>query len=121
MCLLEIQTRQATEFTRGAAGKGRDKLNPSGYMEARAPSHRGSPLCGRGSGWPVGSDFGQTDFSEPMIPINTDNPERHVGGSDKSAAGTRLRKVVGREGSSRMLKKSVVHGTFKNESKRDQS
>jgi UDP-glucose 4-epimerase len=71
-----------------AAGKGRSKLNPSGYVEtqgafagrfAAAMRPRLSVDCRLELG-------AQTDFSEPLMRINTDSAASYVGGWDEASA-----------------------------------
>jgi UDP-glucose 4-epimerase len=71
-----------------AAGKGRVKLNPSGYVESQgafaerfAAAMR--PRLGLACELEIGT---QTEFSEPLMRVNTDSAARYVGDWDEAAA-----------------------------------
>jgi nucleoside-diphosphate-sugar epimerase len=71
-----------------AAGKARDKLNPSGYVEAQgvfaerfAAALR--PRLGLACELEIGT---QTEFSEPLMRVNTDSAARYVRDWDEQAA-----------------------------------
>jgi UDP-glucose 4-epimerase len=70
------------------AGKGPDKLNPSGYVETQgafADRFAGAmrPRLGVACALELGI---QTDFAEPLMRINTDSAARYVGDWDEAAA-----------------------------------
>ena len=82
-----------------AAGTGRGKLNPSGYVETQgAFAERFAAAMRPRLGLACGVDLAtQTDFSEPMMRVNIDSAAHYVGEWDESAApGTRRRRNIGR-------------------------
>jgi UDP-glucose 4-epimerase len=70
------------------AGKGRDKLNPSGYVETQgAFAHRFAAAMRPRLGMECALELGiQTDFAEPLMRINTDSAARYVGDWNEAAA-----------------------------------
>ena len=70
-----------------AAGGGRTKLNPSGYVEFKgAFAERFAAAMRPRLGLACGLELGvQTDFSEPLMRVNVDSPRA------TSATGTRRR------------------------------
>jgi len=71
-----------------AGGKGRGKLNPSGYVEAQGAFVERFAAAMRPR---LGIDCrlelaAQTDFSEPLMRVNTDSAVRYVGGFDEAEA-----------------------------------
>jgi UDP-glucose 4-epimerase len=71
-----------------AAGKGRGKFNPSGYVEAQgAFAGRFAAAMRPRLGMPCEIEFSvQTDFSEPLVRVNFDSAARYVGEWNESAA-----------------------------------
>ena len=71
-----------------AAGTGRAKLNPSGYVESQgAFAERFAAAMRPRLGLACGLDLAtQTDFSEPMMRVNTDPAARYVGEWDEAKA-----------------------------------
>jgi nucleoside-diphosphate-sugar epimerase len=71
-----------------AAGRGRAKLNPSGYVESQgAFAERFAAAMRPRLGLACGLNLmTQTDFSEPMMRVNTDSAARYVGDWDEGAA-----------------------------------
>ena len=71
-----------------AAGAGRAKLNPSGYVETQgAFVERFAAAMRPRLGLDCRLELAvQTDFSEPMMRVNTDSAARYVGGFDEAAA-----------------------------------
>jgi UDP-glucose 4-epimerase len=70
------------------AGKGRDKLNPSGYVETQgAFAERFAAAMRPRLGMECAVELAkQTDFSEPFMRVNVDSGARYVGGWDEKAA-----------------------------------
>jgi UDP-glucose 4-epimerase len=69
-----------------AAGKGRDKLNPSGYVETLGVfAHRVAAAMRPGMECSV-ELASQTDFSEPLTRVNVDSAARYVGEWNESDA-----------------------------------
>ena len=68
--------------------RGRRSSTRAAMSRARAPSPNASPPpCARGSGSTCRLDLAtQTEFSEPMMRINTESAARYVGGWDEQAA-----------------------------------
>jgi nucleoside-diphosphate-sugar epimerase len=71
-----------------SAGKGRDKLNPSGYVETQgAFAERFAAAMRPRLGVECAFELGiQTDFTEPLTRVNTDSAARYVGDWDEAAA-----------------------------------
>ena len=71
-----------------AVGKGRDKLNPSGYVESQGTfAHRVATAMRPRLTMPCRIEFAvQTDFSEPIMRVNFDSAARYVGDWNESAA-----------------------------------
>jgi len=71
-----------------SAGKGRDKLNPSGYVETQgAFAERFAAAMRPRLGMECAIELGvQTDFSEPLMRVNVDSAARYVGGWNEAAA-----------------------------------
>ncbi len=71
-----------------AAGKGRAKLNPSGYVESQgAFAERFAGAMRPRLKLACGLELGvQTDFSEPLMRVNVDSAVRYVGEWDEKAA-----------------------------------
>jgi UDP-glucose 4-epimerase len=71
-----------------AAGGGRARVNPSGYVEAQgAFAERFAAAMRPRLKLACGLELGvQTDFSEPMIRVNTDSATRYAGDWDETAA-----------------------------------
>jgi UDP-glucose 4-epimerase len=71
-----------------AGGGGRAKVNPSGYVEAQgAFAERFAAAMRPRLKLACGLELGvQTDFSEPMIRVNTDSATRYAGDWDETAA-----------------------------------
>jgi UDP-glucose 4-epimerase len=71
-----------------ATGQGRDKLNPSGYVEAQgAFAERFAAALRPRLGLACKLELGtQTEFSEPLMRVNTDSAAHYVGGWDERAA-----------------------------------
>jgi UDP-glucose 4-epimerase len=71
-----------------AAGKGRDKLNPSGYVESqRTFADRVAAAMRPRLTMPCRIEFAvQTDFSEPTMRVNFDSAAQYVGEWNESAA-----------------------------------
>jgi nucleoside-diphosphate-sugar epimerase len=71
-----------------AAGRGTAKLNPSGYVESQgAFAERFAAAMRPRLGLACGLDLAtQTDFSEPMMRVNTDSAARYVGDWDEKGA-----------------------------------
>ena len=71
-----------------AAGKGRAKLNPSGYVESQgAFAERFAGAMRPRLKLACGLELGvQTDFSEPLMRVNVDSAVRYVGEWDEMAA-----------------------------------
>jgi UDP-glucose 4-epimerase len=71
-----------------ATGQGRDKINPSGYVETQgAFAERFASAMRPRLGLACGVELGrQTDFSEPMMRVNVDSAARYVGEWDETAA-----------------------------------
>ena len=71
-----------------AAGKGRDKLNPSGYVEAQgAFAERFAAAMRPRLGLACELELGtQTEFSEPLMRVNINSTAHYVGGWDERAA-----------------------------------
>jgi UDP-glucose 4-epimerase len=71
-----------------AAGKGRDKLNPSGYVEAQgAFAERFAAAMRPRLGLACELELGtQAEFCEPLMRVNTDSAAHYVGGWDERAA-----------------------------------
>ena len=69
-------------------GKGRDKLNPSSYVETQgAFAERFAAAMRPRLGVECAFEFGiQTDFSEPLMRVNIDSAARYVGHWDEAAA-----------------------------------
>ena len=78
----------ARAHVKSAAGAGRAKLNPSGYVESQgAFAERFAAAMRPRLGLACGLDLAtQTDFSEPMMRVNTDSAARYVGEWDEKAA-----------------------------------
>ena len=70
------------------AGKGRDKLNPSGYVETQgAFAERFAAAMRPRLGMECAIELAkQTDFSEPLMRVNVDSAARYVGGWNEAAA-----------------------------------
>ena len=70
------------------AGKGRDKLNPSGYIETQgAFAERFAAAMRPRLGMECALELTkQTDFSEPMMRVNVDSAARYVDNWDEAAA-----------------------------------
>jgi nucleoside-diphosphate-sugar epimerase len=70
------------------AGKGRDKLNPSGYVETQgAFAERFAAAMRSRLGVECALKLGiQTEFAEPLMRVNTDSAARYVGHWDEAAA-----------------------------------
>jgi UDP-glucose 4-epimerase len=70
------------------AGEGRDKLNPSGYVETQgAFAERFAAAMRPRLRVECAFELGiQTDFSEPLMRVNTDSAARYVGDWDEAAA-----------------------------------
>ena len=70
------------------AGKGRNKLNPSGYVEPQgAFAERFAAAMRPRLGLECAIELiKQTDFSEPLMRVNVDSAARYVGGWDEDAA-----------------------------------
>jgi UDP-glucose 4-epimerase len=71
-----------------AAGKGRDKLNPSGYVETQgAFAERFAAAMRPRLGMECAIELAkQTDFSEPLMRVNVDSAARYVGAWEEAAA-----------------------------------
>lgn len=71
-----------------SAGKGRGKLNPSGYVETQgAFAERFAAAMRPRLGLKCALELGvQTDFAEPLMRVNTDSAARYVGDWDEAAA-----------------------------------
>ena len=71
-----------------AVGKGRDKLNPSGYVESQGTfAYRVAAAMRPRLTMPCRIEFAvQTDFSEPIMRVNFDSAARYVGDWNESAA-----------------------------------
>ncbi len=71
-----------------AAGAGKGKLNPSGYVETQgAFAARFAAAMRPRLGLACGLDLAiQTDFSEPVMRVNTDSAARYVRDWDETAA-----------------------------------
>ncbi len=71
-----------------AAGTGKAKLNPSGYVESQgAFAERFAAAMRPRLSLACGLDLAtQTDFSEPMMRVNIDSAARYVPGWDETAA-----------------------------------
>ena len=70
-----------------AAGKGRIKLNPSGYVETQgAFAERFAAAMRPRLKLPARSNLLQTDFSEPLMRVNVNSAARYVGDWDETAA-----------------------------------
>jgi UDP-glucose 4-epimerase len=69
-------------------GKGRDKLNPSGYVETQgAFAERFAAAMRPRLGMECAIELAeQTDFSEPLMRVNVDSAARYVGAWDEAAA-----------------------------------
>jgi UDP-glucose 4-epimerase len=69
-------------------GKGRDKLNPSGYVETQgAFAERFAAAMRPRLGVECGLELGiQTDFTEPLMRVNIDSAARYLGDWDEAAA-----------------------------------
>jgi UDP-glucose 4-epimerase len=69
-------------------GKGRDKLNPSGYVETQgAFAERFAVAMRPRLGMECAIELAkQTDFSEPLMRVNVDSAERYLGGWNEAAA-----------------------------------
>jgi hypothetical protein len=77
-----------------AAGKGRDKLNPSGYVETLGVfAHRVAAAMRPGMECSV-ELASQTDFSEPLTRVNVDSAARYVGEWMRVMLGTRPRRGI---------------------------
>jgi UDP-glucose 4-epimerase len=70
------------------AGEGRDKLNPSGYVETQgAFAERFAVAMRPRLGMECAIELAkQTDFSEPLMRVNVDSAERYLGGWNEAAA-----------------------------------
>jgi UDP-glucose 4-epimerase len=70
------------------AGKGRDKLNPSGYVETQgAFTERFAAAMRPRLGLECAIELAkQTDFSEPLMRINVDSAARYIGGWNEAAS-----------------------------------
>ena len=70
------------------AGNGRDKLNPSGYVETQgAFAERFAGAMRPRLGMECAVELAkQTDFSEPLMRVNVDSAARYVGAWDETAA-----------------------------------
>jgi UDP-glucose 4-epimerase len=70
------------------AGKGRDKLNPSGYVETQgAFTERFAAAMRPRLGLECAIELAkQTDFSEPLMRINVDSATRYIGGWNEAAS-----------------------------------
>jgi nucleoside-diphosphate-sugar epimerase len=70
------------------AGRGRDKLNPSGYVETQgAFAERFAAAMRTRLGVECALKLGiQTDFAEPLMRVNTDSAARYVGHWNEAAA-----------------------------------
>jgi UDP-glucose 4-epimerase len=79
------------------AGKGRDKLSPSGYVETQgAFAERFAAAMRPRLGLECGVELArQTDFSEPLMRVNVDSAARYVGAWDETAAWDRVAKGDG--------------------------
>jgi UDP-glucose 4-epimerase len=71
-----------------SAGKGRDKLNPSGYVETQgAFAERFAAAMRPRLGVECGLELEiQTDFTEPLMRVNIDSAARYIGDWDEAAA-----------------------------------
>lgn len=71
-----------------AAGKGSDRLSPSGYVEAQgAFAGRFAAAMRPRLGLECAIELAnQTDFSEPLMRVNVDSASSYVGGWDEAAA-----------------------------------
>jgi UDP-glucose 4-epimerase len=71
-----------------AAGEGRDKLNPSGYVETQgAFAERFAAAMRPRLRVECGIELAkQTDFSEPLMRVNVDSAARYLGGWNEAAA-----------------------------------
>ena len=71
-----------------AGGKGRDKLNPSGYVETQgAFAERFAAAMRARLGMKCSVELGvQTDFPEPLMRVNFESASRYVGGWNEGAA-----------------------------------
>ena len=71
-----------------SAGKGRDKLNPSGYVETQgAFAERFAAAMRPRLGVECGLELEiQTEFTEPLMRVNINSAARYIGDWDEAAA-----------------------------------